>query len=491
MSTIRVKIEKIATEPESWYNESVGLLADVYEEDGRYFLYHDKDSCEKRFIRKSDCSIVSEAIQENHTEFKEEQWLWLLKYGIEHLIRFTNLGIVGAVISREVYKINPDSGVVVLDYGSFDKEELTAATPEQIERVLTAVAVSKGFVEDIEYYGCVSAGRDVLCYPLKWYVFENEYPSDRYEALFDKNSHAIYYNGTWAKIVDQDKSNETTLTDLGKKVIESGNETIPLESLPERWAIERTKENYERVNKWASKKFGVSYTENNHYIHDNTGIYAHPMSGYTLITDEQFDKWVLKGYSKQIGKIIDKHVVEPFKKTSTNTASGPYISGIRAYEITMENHIKQQALNNENPIMEDKALSIEEKKKIWFIVKNLLKYNSVKPSLIKFAELVLQDHAPLFHTSIDNVPVWHTERYWTPSNGGEEWTAFENMPMPKVTASTREAAHAYLNDNRVVKESQAVSALHEVLHYAGMTSLEQDLSLIKSFKEELSKLYNQ
>jgi len=79
---------------------------------------------------------------------------------------------------------------------------------------------------------------------------------------------------------------------------ESPTEFKEWESLPERWAILRTEENAERVNKWFSENTNLKCCLNKHYLNYPSDIgyrTTHELQkNYTIITDEQFDRWVLK-----------------------------------------------------------------------------------------------------------------------------------------------------------------------------------------------------
>lgn len=78
------------------------------------------------------------------------------------------------------------------------------------------------------------------------------------------------------------------------------------DSLPDKWCIERTPENSDVVNEWATRQRdgNLSYTSNIGYIHSqavHTGswgrLFDDPQPGYAEITTDQFNRLVLKNHN--------------------------------------------------------------------------------------------------------------------------------------------------------------------------------------------------
>ncbi len=274
-------------------------------------------------------SIVPSEPESPH-ELKEGQWCYYANDGYEGIFRYSNpLG--GIIECKEGYAISPNKTVYIFDYNEDYNSEInrfSSATSEHIERILSAVAVSKRYVKGVKYIPINQDGSlltmasdyDVingrkLQYIIHWDTLH----------IMGLNG-CIYAKGTWAKIVDQDKPE-----------IEPMQKMHELESLPERWAILRTECNYERINKYFNDLEEIDYRYDAHYMHSQHCIneeYARISEelqpGYTLITDEQFDKWVLNKENP-----IVKTRKEYFEKTY-----GP----------------------NAQPVMEEKApLTVEEK----------------------------------------------------------------------------------------------------------------------------------
>lgn len=330
MSTITVKVN--CSDSSKWYFDQNGLELKVVEHDYKYFRLANAGI----HILKSDCSIVSEAIQESPEGFKEGRWMYENACGSEFLYRHNG---------SEFYQVSSRGKVYHEEF--INRSQGIPATSEQIERVLSAVAVSKGY--DIQEHIIYSHGNDSLV------TFENE----------------IYNSGTWAKIVDQDKPEEFVKDPHAVAMTElwEGKE---LESLPERWAIERTPENAGRINHWYNKKmYNVNFNRTYGFIcvpFIRFGIDELP-EGYILITDEQFDRWVLDKPEERKDQFEDTY--KYFEHPAPT-------------------------------IMEDK-LSIEEKKSIWELFQNIRKIGRFDSNTFFNGE---SECAPLFHTSIDNVPVW-------------------------------------------------------------------------------------
>lgn len=141
---------------------------------------------------------------------------------------------------------------------------------------------------------------------------------------------------------------------------------------------------------------------------------------------------------------------------------------------------------------EDKGLSIEEKKSIWESFQNIRKIGRFDSNTFFNGE---SECAPLFHTSIDNVPVWEgeTENVWYISSSGP--VQVFNIHPEKYraiclfqTASTRESCEKWIQDNRMVKESEVLSIAHSLSR--SDNSGDQSYLYFEAFKEELSKLSN-
>ncbi len=90
-----------------------------------------------------------------------------------------------------------------------------------------------------------------------------------------------------------------------------------MKALPERWAVLRTLENYQRVNTWVnthktSRASGDCYKSAGYIIYPTT--YAHTTdtipSGYALISTEDFDTLVLKGVDPVTQQIVKKEKLE-------------------------------------------------------------------------------------------------------------------------------------------------------------------------------------
>lgn len=172
-----------------------------------------------------------------------------------------------------------------------------------------------------------------------------------------------------------------------------------LESLPERFGIilndknSKKIRNHFRISAWLF--FGKIY----HFpIHNNFHTWPSLQPGYTLITDEQFDRCVLK------------------KKT----------------------------------IMEDKELSIEEKKQLWKALQ-VVREIAVK-EMYKCPLDQEKDCAPLFYTSIDNIPVWPKDVVWAiVNNRPTSFNAEDIFNEGFETAKSFEAAEkqAFLNSYRI------------------------------------------
>ena len=148
------------------------------------------------------------------------------------------------------------------------------ATPEEIEEFLIKVAKLRGLVTDVRVKRPINYNNQMQG------TVGSKYHYDCTNDSIISNSTTIYYRGEWATI-------------------------IPIESksvLPKVWFIKLTYANIQRVEKWhRSIDFSTSrcYTINSYY-----GVHANGTgdawtddslpSGSFIITDEQFDKYVLK-----------------------------------------------------------------------------------------------------------------------------------------------------------------------------------------------------
>ncbi len=147
------------------------------------------------------------------------------------------------------------------------------------------------------------------------------------------------------------------------------------------------------------------------------------------------------------------------------------------------------------PIMEDKSpLTIEEKKELY-------KFLESKSSLyLKYISLegmssMKRDCAPLFHTSIDNVPVWEFKGLFFINTTGKTEEILTNNEKACFhlwadgtfkTASTREACERWIADNRMVKVSEIDAAIDRA--YESLGDMDGLYHFRIALKEGLSKL---
>ncbi len=521
MSTIRVKVK--CWDPSKWYFDQHGLELNVVEHDYKYYRLSNAGI----HIAKSDCSIVP-SDPESPQEFKEGQWLFIdVNSNCDVLFRFINKGHRN-IYTNEKYTVIRD-GEVHESYNSVVPVGISSvATPEQIERILSAVAVSKGFVKGCYYLSARNGSNSHLFGNLRYI---KNHGLDL-EVLTDGWGGCVYHRGAWAKIVDQDKPEiepvqktnliakagewieildngpknnaldritintpyqlREDLHTFGRFKIKKDNDgeengyecsrgmkfkvvPAPLESLPERWAIQRTKQNYARVNKWFNQ-----HTMNTHkscmcYVHYpslTSTDYTRLHEGYTLITDEQFDKWVLN---------------KPENTLKSHDYGIEYPS--QASQITFK--------QPQPPIMEDKApLTIEEKKEIWNFVE-LHKTIILRLGNQEEKNWILQkwkDCSPLFYTTIDGKPIWYMEKLFFVCEEAHRISSGLAMESLKgeLSASTREACERWINDNRMVKEEDVLKVFDTILDRINFNTIENDSGkrarITKAFKEELSKL---
>lgn len=151
--------------------------------------------------------------------------------------------------------------------------------------------------------------------------------------------------------------------------------------LPEKWCIERTEENFERVNKWFNEKYpeDFGYVDSNCYLH-SYNIYGWncPKSSTkkhadaTEITTEQFDKYVLGVELKKEIVLPEKYYVhcetdkEAFEYTSLlGNGMGCVGEGYYGHGVTTTTGAKK--LNRNTPIFKFKdikhLLNMEDKTK--------------------------------------------------------------------------------------------------------------------------------
>ncbi len=168
-----VKIEK-CDNPEFWYSNRIGQTFEVFQSQSDYVLKEDVYKMIRRNIAVSDCSLVPSE-PESPQEFKEGQWCYSKCDGCEIIFRYTEKA------ATERYFIDFNGQAFEDNKKCYTGFQI--ATPEQIERILSAV----------------------------WFLKNNtntHMPSLKYRADIDQlwNGYLIVYSkGIWAKIVDQDK----------------------------------------------------------------------------------------------------------------------------------------------------------------------------------------------------------------------------------------------------------------------------------------------
>jgi len=438
---MRVKIEK-SDKDTFWYSNKIGQEFNVIDWYGAPDWY--RCTFDAKGILKSDCSIVSppsEAIQESSQEFKEgnpKQWMFE---------RLDISDVLFRLDRSEIYQLF-DSGEVCCPR-SHRKDTKITATPVQIERVLSAVALSKGYKKgvQIETGEILGGGRF-------------EYSSHLNMGWFCGIK--VYVSGTWAKIVDQDKPEVQPV----QKVHE-------LESLPERWAIEVTEYNKVKLDKYFTEK----YPENNPYneivgsfIKFNGQVYEKKITHITYyLTDEQFDRWVLK--KPETTNMVQDTLCKQPETIQTSTP----------------------------PIMEKQELSTEEKKELYTILQSIDKRKELLNGVFDPTELarIINHCSPIFFTSIDNIPVWEGDEYFQCTDRGNPVKAialnYYNPVKGVDTASTREACEAHLRDNRMVKVSDVEKMAEKFLFERFQPEVAEKhlVAFIEAFKEELNKLSNE
>ncbi len=413
----------------------------------------------KEMIKRFGSLFPSEP--ESPQEFKEGQWLYYESIRAEGIFRSREKQ-EEKFSTVEAYGIRFDNTVFYPTFQcNYEVRPYSAATPEQIERILSAVAKSKGF----GYGTNTDAGL------LHSGIFEY----DSKDQLWHSGV-IVYAKGKWAKIVDQDKPEDLLVSKEYSNISMPDSfiaiplsKTEDLESLPERWAIERTEKNHKKVNNWINQHHNEEdkqpYGDSDQFIHyplhNKFHMWNHIQPGYTLITDEQFDKWVLN-------KPESTNMVQDASYKAPNT------------------------IQTSTVIMEDKApLTIEEKKAFHLIL------NSEKESVYSIfnevdsieLEKLTRNCAPLFHTSIDNVPVWRTDSVWYNKDGiATEFVIPETESYTldgRKSASTHEACERWINDNRMVKVSEVLSLVDKLCNNQNEFNR---VLYASEFKEELSKL---
>lgn len=257
------------------------------------------------------------------------------------------------------------------------------------------------------------------------------------------------------------------------------------------------------------------------YLNTNThkGIYlSGGLNDYA--TTLPFDRWVLKKPEIEgvvIGETCNRNgckgiLLEHDTDTSCSCHINPPCSHCvddRAYCPACEwegseDQILYKSLK-QPAVMEDKGLSIEEKKKQFEFLSNP-EYMKVFSEIIHVTNKVNAEYsgnfnhlsvikqvadklgcAPLFHTTIDDKPIWAGESYYS-WDGTYILHSMAPALTESPTGSSTEIVREWIQDNRMVKVSNIEQAAKN--YFQDNFKPEFAHTHVRLFLEELSKLSN-
>lgn len=160
------------------------------------------------FFAGSDWVAVKEE------EFKENDWCYSICGESETLLRLIKKE-GNHYYSREVYQVRQTTLIKAyfIDFELFS-EEVTKATHEQIQRILTVVAKHKEYKEGLRINSLVSGHVEVL----RKGVFgdDRNFHYDPDDDDLTWYGFTIYQKGTWAKIVEEPKKEDWINENLKK-----------------------------------------------------------------------------------------------------------------------------------------------------------------------------------------------------------------------------------------------------------------------------------
>jgi len=196
--------EEVESNPE-YFAPYLGLSndgQDYYKGDKVYWIDNTKALRGGNIQRVLDYPIfvnkekAQEYINSLKPKFKKDEWLWFENSDFYGIMRYECQFDKDFSIAKEQYYINKESGAI-FDFGTghYHKDWIEKATPEQIQEILSKVAIYKGFKEGVKYRNALSG--DITKFDKDGKFFYNSL-----DGLGCKYSGWIYYQGKWAEIVD-------------------------------------------------------------------------------------------------------------------------------------------------------------------------------------------------------------------------------------------------------------------------------------------------
>lgn len=179
-----------------------GILNSIYTWNGASYSPQESGYTYDKKMVENQPEFFEAVYEEESQTWKKGEWLYFKGFNPskELIVRFDSINNNDNIVTKEYYTVYADGDIYEGESDNYiDKKNVTKATPEQIQRILTIVAKHKGFVEGVKVNQKPAYNGLGDVYKLN---------SDRSDYDFVRDNLAIdgcgiYREGKWAEIVKE------------------------------------------------------------------------------------------------------------------------------------------------------------------------------------------------------------------------------------------------------------------------------------------------